>query len=396
MRTCGCNSVRRACALIAAAIIASGCNYASMGPNQSAPPAPVAATASPPEQTPIQEPLRSGLARENYYRALLKLPPVAEDRALSKGAEMHARYVVKNHLRGGEASLSNGRLGINRPDSEVRREDPKNPWYTEAGANAANISPYVMTGSVLPDKGEFVVDQVLTLPFSAILALDPQVSAIGYGQYCEAQECAAVLSIKHGLDKPVFASLYEGAVARLWNPANGPMPLTPARLRVPLEFPPPGATVELTSYAGNGWPDPLMSCAGYEVPTGPPIILELGQGLGANGMVEVDGHSLSDGKDDLSNCLLDSTSFYPNEQRQQDQALAEPSQPPTNDQEKARQEKARMARDQRANGSFLLGYYGAVIMIPRAPLKPGSTYTVSITADSKRYDWSFAVAASAK
>jgi hypothetical protein len=40
----------------------------------------------------------------------------------------------------------------------------------------------------------------------------------------------------------------------------------------------------------------------------------------------------------------------------------------------------------------VLNASGMVILIPREPLHPGP-YTVSITANSKEYEWSFTVAA---
>ena len=35
--------------------------------------------------------------------------------------------------------------------------------------------------------------------------------------------------------------------------------------------------------------------------------------------------------------------------------------------------------------------YGAIVLIPREPLEPGKSYTVSIGAGSKTYSWSFRV-----
>jgi hypothetical protein len=42
-------------------------------------------------------------------------------------------------------------------------------------------------------------------------------------------------------------------------------------------------------------------------------------------------------------------------------------------------------------GRQLLKIWGAVILIPRAPLTSGTNYTVSITANEKDYAWSFTI-----
>ena len=42
-------------------------------------------------------------------------------------------------------------------------------------------------------------------------------------------------------------------------------------------------------------------------------------------------------------------------------------------------------------GRELLKTWGAVILIPRAPLTSGTNYTVSITANEKDYEWSFTI-----
>jgi hypothetical protein len=43
-------------------------------------------------------------------------------------------------------------------------------------------------------------------------------------------------------------------------------------------------------------------------------------------------------------------------------------------------------------GRAILNERDAVIMIPRAPLTPGASYTVSITANSRTFTWTFSVA----
>ncbi len=40
----------------------------------------------------------------------------------------------------------------------------------------------------------------------------------------------------------------------------------------------------------------------------------------------------------------------------------------------------------------MLKSYGTVVVIPRAPLDKGAKYAVSMTANGKTYNWSFATA----
>jgi hypothetical protein len=43
-------------------------------------------------------------------------------------------------------------------------------------------------------------------------------------------------------------------------------------------------------------------------------------------------------------------------------------------------------------GRNVLKSYGTVVVIPRAPLDKGAKYAVSMTANGKTYNWSFATA----
>ena len=85
----------------------------------------------------------------------------------------------------------------------------------------------------------------------ALAVLDPQLAAVGFGLFCELDDCAGVIVYKHGLTKSQFLGLYEGN-AMDWNGTLGTMPFTTARLRKPIEFPPtrlsfPSAPIEAVS-----------------------------------------------------------------------------------------------------------------------------------------------------
>src|SRR5208282_5932909 len=64
------------------------------------------------------------LRRVNYYRAMVKLPPIVEDPVLSDGDLAHARYIVTNY----HDRIQHEGLG-----AEMHTEDPGSPGFTPAG-----------------------------------------------------------------------------------------------------------------------------------------------------------------------------------------------------------------------------------------------------------------------
>jgi hypothetical protein len=124
-----------------------------------------------------------------------------------------------------------------------------------------------------------------------------------------------------------------------------------------IEFPPDGASVSLDWVAIES-PDPLASCPGYERPAGLPITLELGR------LVEtkLSAHSLIEDGKPIEHCAFDSQSYVNQDPHGQEY------------------------------GRWNLRSSSAVVIVPRAPLRHGSRYAVSITANGATYAWSFAVA----
>ena len=116
-------------------------------------------------------------------------------------------------------------------------------------------------------------------------------------------------------------------------------------------------------YGGRDWPDLLASCPGYEYPSGPPIILQLGTGQASPNVI---AHSFKKGTLSLEHCVFDETTY-------------------TND----------SGYDQSV-GRSVLGTRDAIVLIPRQPLDPGVEYSVSITVyGGAARVWSFTAAASA-
>lgn len=303
----------------------------------------------------------SANARLNYYRAMAKLPPVVDDSAMSAGAYNHARYLVKNGIAGGDIVLEKQQLHFQIPQDTFRWEVKGKPFYTDEGASAGRQAVIVTAREIDLSGAEFV-DRLMTMPFSGLIAMVPQFSLAGLGAYCDPGHCAIVIMYRYRLEKSVRIALYDGPASdRLWNPGLGLIPEETGRLRSPVEFPPDGATVALQSYLGPDYPDPLPSCPGYKAPTGATISIQLGEGYGPEGSLEVSSRFVSRDGVEIETCLITAASY-----------------------------KGRNA-DETEAGKDVLARIGAAIVLPREPLAPGR-YKVALKEAEKLYEWSFTVA----
>jgi hypothetical protein len=309
--------------------------------------------------------LASAHARANYYRAMAKLPLYELAPGLSSAAALHAHYLVANRITDASIVIKNRQVQITTQKEASRSEKEGAPFYSNAGASVAYYA-VVLNTRRLDITGADFVDQIATMPITGLYGLlYPQLVRLGAGGYCGEKQCAIVMTFRAGLEKAQFLQIYEGEQHdRMWNPSEGPLPLAIEHLKSPIEFPPDGSLVNLSSYEGTDLPNALAACPGYSAPTGPGISLQLGEGNGPAGAVEVTEYSLTRDGAQLDSCLVSAES-------------AAGSTP------------ADIAEARR-----ILTRWGAVILIPRQPLTPGR-YQVSITADSKPYTWSFTVASDA-
>lgn len=304
----------------------------------------------------------SAKARLNSFRAMAQLPPVVDDGVLSAAAYNHARYLVKNGIGGGDIVLAKQQLEIQVPRDAVRSEVKGSAFYTDEGAAAA-MNAVILTAPEIDLSGSEFVDRVLTMPFSGLIPMVPQFSTVGLGAYCDPGQCAIVIPGRYGLEKPVRIALYDGPASdRFWNPGLGLIPAETGRLKSPVEFPPDGATVVLNSYLGNDYPDPLPSCPEYKAPTGAPISIQLGEGYGPDGSLEVSSVFVSLDDVQIETCLVTAASYN-----------------------------GRDAHETEI-GKTGLTRIGAAIILPREPLAPGH-YKVALKEVDKLYEWSFTVAA---
>jgi cysteine-rich secretory family protein len=306
----------------------------------------------------------SANARVNYYRAMAKLPPLVDDSALSAGAYSHARYLVKNGIAGGDMVLVGRELHLQAPQDAFHWEEKRKPFFTDEGASIGGNAAVLSAREISLSGAEFV-DRLMTMPFSGLIPMIPQFSTAGLGVYCDPGDCAMVIAARYGLEKSVRIGLYDGPASdRTWNPRLGRIPAETGRLRAPVEFPPDGATIDLQSYPGRDYPDPLHSCPGYKAPTGAPISIQLGEGYGPDGSLEISSRIVSRDGVEIETCLVTAASY------------------------------TGRSDDETELGKRGLELIGAAMILPREPLASGH-YKVALKEADKVYEWSFTVAAPA-
>ncbi|HUY27108.1 MAG TPA: FHA domain-containing protein [Candidatus Binataceae bacterium] len=293
-----------------------------------------AASSAAPVPTP-SGPMPEWLKRLNEYRATAKVAPVADDPGLSAGDTAHVNYLIENL---GPMLRNGGNPGI-----KAHLEDAADPGYTAAGARAGKSSDVdfiAFEGAKLKDPVGWALIDWMSGAFHRLPLLNPRLERVGFSQICDRGLCVAALDAQSGVAPGATGVPYPD----------------------PIEFPAGGTTVELRTFTTE-WPDPLTSCAGYSAPTGVPITLATGPLM----YVMLDAYSFervsADGDlENLDACGFDSASY---------------TNPDPVTQQTARR---------------VLLAAGAVVVVPRAPLKKGATYSVSMTASGKHYQWSFSIA----
>ena len=215
-------------------------------------------------------------------------------------------------------------------------EEPSNPWYTAEGDAAANASDVMVSGYM--DATDIdALDMWMSGPFHGLGIIDPALTVTGFGSYREADggwEMGACLDVIRGL----------GSI--------------PPSITFPLMWPVNGGSMPYTSFNGGELPNPLTSCSGYTTPSGPPIYLQIGSG---NQVPSVSAHSFQQAGSPLEHCVFDETNYFNPDPSYQDL------------------------------GQSVLNMRDAIVLMPRNPLTPGGTYTVSITNSGTTYTWSFTV-----
>jgi hypothetical protein len=275
---------------------------------------------------------RPWLMELNKWRQMAGLAPSVANTALSQGSERHARYLVNR----GPVSLAGFRIYDRTIGPGAHIEDKGARWYTAEGAEAAQggrlTADVIQCADVAWEgRDERVdIDQLLLAPFHRFSLMAPWGVVAGYGSYGEYPRRAAALALRGPIDRGQNAIV---------------------------EFPPDKSEIPWTAMVGSEWPNPLAACPGYAAPVGVPITVQNG------GRLDLTSYSLRDQDDgkELTACALDATSY-----RDDDPV-------------------------QRRRGRDLLAAYGAIVLIPRHPLRAGDHYRVEIDARQADFAWSFGV-----
>jgi uncharacterized protein YkwD len=282
------------------------------------------------ERATVEAPTRAWLAQLNHYRALAKLKPVVEDRTLSDGDGRHAEYLVKTHATAVKSGVNLG--------ADAHTQDRNSPWYSNAGRAAAEASNVAQ--SSLPPAGylppSWAIDFWMEGPFHRLPMLNPGLTRVGYGESCGDRMCAAGLNVNAGARAASETGVwFDDAIM----------------------FPPDGSMVALLQL-DREWPDPLSACAGYQKPVGLPVTLQVGEWIDAR----LSSYSITNEGAVIETCGFDATSYTSPDEGQQ-----------------------KLVRD-------ILKASGAVVVVPRRPLRPGATYSVSMTVEGHVYRWAFLTA----
>jgi len=273
-----------------------------------------------PTNTPTATPTTAApawLSRLNMYRSLAGLAVVSENVSYSTGNQQHACYTVKN-------------------DILDHAETPGLPCASTEGAAAA-INSNLAATTKFDETDEWALDGWMQAPFHAVSMLDPKLLQTGYGSYREADggiQMSAGMDVLRGR-----GNVPNGTIFPIFWPGNG--------------------SVSPLSLHTNESPDPLSSCPGYVLPTGLPLVIQLGTG---SVTPNVTAHSFQQGATSLDHCVFDETTYVNSDS------------------------------DFQNVGRNILGARDTVVLIPRNPLVAGATYVASLTVNGQTYTWSFSVA----
>jgi len=297
------------------------------------------AIVAPPPPAAVSAPttLSSGanwLATLNLYRALLKLPPLEEDPALSHGCRDHAKYLVTNYTKLILAGFNPGSLMHNEEESKLD--------YTPDGMRAARNSDVMFDPTRnLTDEQRMTgaIQRWMAGPFHRSSMVNPDLRQVGFGGYCGERLCAAALDWRDDLEPAL--------------PGGHPYP-------TPIEVPPDGATVRPSGYGGE-WPSPTAPCIGY-----PNNAAAITIQLGINMEAALSDASLTQTTGAAAGTKVGTCAYDFRKYTNPDPGT-------------------------QAHGREVLRGFAEVVMMVRDPLVGGESYRVNMTVNGKPYTWSFTV-----
>ncbi len=212
------------------------------------------------------------------------------------------------------------------------QQDPNRPGATAEGAKAGGSSVVIAWSySAVPTESSVIAEWVRA-PFHAVHLFEPRFQRSAYGEARQSGRLpvdgAAALDVLRGVGPKV-------------------------RIDRPITFPGDGTSVPLTDFTAEV-PDPLTSCPGYAAPTGLPLLALFPEPVtSSSAELRVDGVV-------VPSCLIDQRYVNPDAQAQD------------------------LVRG-------LLRQKNAVVIVPRFPLLPGSTYEASVASSAGILRWGFRV-----
>ncbi len=267
----------------------------------------------------------------NLYRSLLKLQPVEEDPALSRGCLDHAKYLVTNY----ESMLARGW----NPGGLMHTEDESKPGYTPDGIKAARHSDVMFQPPGKYTEGQRMTRAIewwIAGPFHRPSLVNPDLRQVGFGQYCGQRVCASALDVISELEPAL--------------PGGHPY-------ASPIEVPPGGATVKPSGF-GNEWPSPTSPCAGYPY-NASAITIQVGINMAARitdaSLTQTTGAGAGT---KVGTCAYDLQTYTNPDPGTQ------------------------------AHGREVLKAFGEAVMMVRDPLIGGESYRVDMTVNGTPYNWS--------
>ena len=298
----------------------------TVAPTQTASPPPtveptatIVPTASPvPTVAATAVPQPAWLNYLNLFREMGNLPLLTESSTLSFGSFQHSTYMVKT-----DSGISHN-------------EDSSSKYYSPEGAQSGK-NGNIFSTFIVNSTPDWAFNFWISGPFHLTPIIDPELQSVGFGSFNEAigqVNMSAVLDVRSASTASVSDDIY------------------------PIYFPKDQGETWIIRYTLFEWPNPHTSCPGYNRPSGPALVLQLGSG---NVTPHVSHHFFRQGNTMLESCIFDETSYSnpdPTAQRL---------------------------------GRIILGERDAIVVMPAKPLEHGKNYSVEIITNGETYKWSFDV-----
>lgn len=296
--------------------------------------APVAVATAPSAKSTASAPLALGSpspaasSDDTWSSALNRFRAMAGLKPVSEEAGLTAS--VDAHARYLLVNFFEGIRDGSPLGSKAYEEEKSRDGYSANGAEAAPNSQIAWGCGDLSVKEQ--IDRWIAGPFHRFAMLNPNLNRGGFAEASRDGCWAAALRLPPPNERV-------GAYER------------------PVEFPPEGSSISL-AYGGGEFPNPAASCPDYPQATGLPITLQIGHVM----EVKVGADSLTEDGTPIEHCTYTAQTYHNSNHDAQEYAR------------------------------WALRNNGAVVMVPRAPLRPGSRYTVAIEANGKIYSWQFQAA----